>query len=212
VTFPLAFAFGFSVASIPGPIIILIASETLRRGPGAAVSVMMAPILLDALVMLPLGLFFQAVLAADAARASLAVIGGALLVWLGIHSMRLESASGPVSMEPDTARPSAGREIPSFFKGLLVHLTSPYPYLYWGTVGSTFVREGFEEGGLWGAAIYPLGFWLGTSAFTVLVIFILARGKKYLSPRFQSLLHRALGVLLMGGGLFLMARALHGLL
>jgi threonine/homoserine/homoserine lactone efflux protein len=212
VTFIFAFAFGFSVASIPGPIIILIASETLRRGPRAALTVMLAPILLDAFVMLPLGLFFQTAVSGEAARTVLPVVGGALLVWLGVHSMRTVPAASPVSVDPETKNRSARREMHPFLKGLVVHLTSPYPYLYWGTVGSTFVKQGFERGGFWGAALFPLGFWSGTSAFTVIVIFLLARGKKYLSRRSQLFLHRALGALLVGAGILLMAGALRQIL
>ncbi len=206
MTFPLAFVIGFSVASIPGPTIILIASETLRKGAGAGLSVMTAPLLLDALLMLPLGLFFQALLPVESGRAGLMIIGGGLLVWFGLQSIRTAANKRSTTIEPSPSAQRQEQETRPFFKGILVHLTSPYPYLYWGTVGAPLVRQGFEAGGFWTAAIFPLGFWVGTTSFTLVVIALLARGKKLLSPPWQLFFHRALGALLIATGVFLMMK------
>ena len=206
MTFPLAFVIGFSVASIPGPTIILIASETLRKGAGAGLSVMTAPLLLDALLMLPLGLFFQALLPVESGRTGLMIIGGGLLVWFGLQSIRTGPDEKSAAAKLDSPAPDGRHEIRPFSKGVLVHLTSPYPYLYWGTVGAPLVRQGFESGGLWTAAIFPLGFWVGTTSFTLLVIALLARGKKLLSPPWELFFHRALGALLIATGVFLMMK------
>ena len=59
MSFPLAFAIGFAVASLPGPILVLITTETLRKGPRAGVLAMIAPLIIDAIVMLPLALLLQ---------------------------------------------------------------------------------------------------------------------------------------------------------
>lgn len=209
MNFPLAFAIGFSVASIPGPTILLIASETLRRGAAAGLSIMMAPLLLDALVMLPLGLSFQAALPVEGGRSGLTVAGGCLLIWFGLQSIRTGS-NKELTSPPASSGQDQKRETHPFFKGILVHLTSPYPYLYWGTVGAPLVRQGFERGGFWQAAIFPLGFWMGAVSFTVLAIALLARGKKFLSAQWELILHRALGALLIASGVLLIIKGWQG--
>ncbi len=222
VTFPIAFAIGFSVASIPGPTIILIATETLRRGPKAGLLTMTAPLLMDALVMVPLGLFLQASLFSGRGSVVLGLVGAALLVWLGLQSIRAGARKLQVSgsgfrehitpnSKLETLR-SSNQEMPSFLKGVLTHLTSPYPYLYWGTAGSSFIRQGFENGGVWGAATFPLGFWLGASAFTLVVIYLVARGKRMLPPRLEPYLHYLTGALLMGSGIYLAVSVWQGFL
>ncbi len=211
MNFPLAFAIGFSVASIPGPTIILIATETLRKGPKSGLVTMTAPLLMDALLMLPLGLLLQASLFSGGGALFLGLIGAAFLVWLGLQSMQAGAKKIPLELDPDQPPPNSNHELPSFLKGLLTHLTSPYPYLYWGTVGSTFIRQGFENGGLWAAATFPLGFWLGASAFTLLVIYVVTRGKKMLPPRLEPHLHRFSGVLLIASGIFLAVKVWQGL-
>ena len=211
MTFPLAFAIGFSVASIPGPTIILIATETLRKGPRSGLATMAAPISLDAVMMLPLGLLLQASIFSGKGALFLGLTGAAFLFWLGLQSMYAGARN--IALEGNRgAKPTDGnQDTPSFVKGLLTHLTSPYPYLYWGTVGSTFIRQGFQSGGVWAAAVFPLGFWFGASVFTLIVIYLVARTKKLLPPRLEPLLHRLSGVLLIGSGIFLAVRVWQGL-
>lgn len=217
MTLSLAFAIGFSVASIPGPTIILITTETLRKGPKAGLATMAAPVLIDAILMLPLGLLLQASLFSGSGGLFLGLLGAAFLLWLGFKSIqagakgrRDKGLKGSREMEL-TLNPLNPSSLNPFFKGVLTHLTSPYPYLYWGTVGSSFIRQGFESGGAWAAAKFPIGFWLGASIFTLLVIFVVARGKKVLPPRLEPHLHRFSGVLLIGSGIFLAVRVWQGL-
>ncbi|MFQ5850418.1 MAG: LysE family transporter [Candidatus Binatia bacterium] len=211
MTFPLAFAMGFSVASLPGPIIILIATETLRKGAGAGLLIMMATLLIDALVMVPLGLIFQASVLTGKGTVGLGLAGGGLLVWLGLQSTRADAVPMQVGADYSSGIIWARKEVPSFLKGALTHLTNPYPYLYWGTVGASFIRQGYERNGTWGGVVFPLGFWLGASIFNLLVVYLVARGKQMLPPRLEPLLHRSSGVLLMGIGILVAGRAWWGL-
>ncbi len=204
MTFSLAFLIGLSVASIPGPTIILVATETLKKGAKAGVITMTAPILMDALFMLPLGLLVQTAFFSGRAGLILGLAGASFLAWLGVRSIQ----SGATRLRHATLgliKPGLpeSQELSSFVKAILTHLTSPYPYLYWGTVGSTFVRRDFAAGGARQATLFPLGFWSGAAAFTLLVIFLLARGKKLLPLRLEPYVHHFSGALLIGSGFFL---------
>ena len=203
MTFPLAFAIGFSVASIPGPTIILIATQTLRHGPRAGVITMAAPLTLDALLMVPLGLILQTSLFVGRGAALLGLCGAAFLIWLGMQSIGAGVKHAAAGFDPTVGRADGAKEIPAFLKGLLTHVTSPFPYLYWATVGASFIRQGFANGGIVGAAVFPLGFWLGACSFTLIVIYLVARGKKLLPSRLEPYLHHLSGALLIGSGIYL---------
>ena len=136
----------------------------------------------------------------------LGLIGGCFLVWLGAKSMGA-SARPMNDRNADRAELTwMKKEIPSFFKGILTHLTNPYPYIYWGSVGAGFLRQGFERGGTWGAVVFPLGFWLGAGIFNLLVVYLMARGKQMFPARLEPYLHRFSGVLLMASGVFVAVR------
>ena len=196
--FLLTFAMGFSIASMPGPIMALIATETLRRGVRSGVQAAVAPVCVDALVMLPLVVILHAAIPSGMVAVAIGVAGGAFLVWLGVQSVRAWGIDSPALTPSDFAT-----ELPSFLKGVLTHLMNPYPYVFWGTVGLAYVRDGFQTGGVTGGLHFPLTFWLGASVFNLLVVFLVLRGKRLLPPTAEPYLHLGAGVLLITAGVFL---------
>jgi homoserine/homoserine lactone efflux protein len=210
VNFSASFLIGFAVASIPGPTGILIATETLRHGARAGFLTMIAPLLLDIFVMLPLGLFLQASLVAGSGAIVLGLAGAAFLFWLGVQSIRAGVAH--VQTIRTTGAPRAQKsEPPPFVKGFVTHVASPYPYVFWSTVGGSFVLQGYAHGGIAGAALFPAGFWTGTTSFTVLLIYLVARGKRLMPPHWEPYLHHLSGGLLIGSAIYLAFGVWHGL-
>lgn len=208
---PLAFAIGFSVASIPGPTGILIATQTLRHGARAGLLTMAAPLALDIFVMLPLGLLLQSSLVGGNGAFVLGLSGAAFLIWLGVESIRA-GVKHVNSIRAAGRTPGGGKKgLPPFLMGFVTHATSPYPYLFWATVGGSFVRRGFNDGGIAGAAIFPAGFWTGTTTFTLILIVLVARGKKLLPARAEPYLHHLSGALLVAGGIYLAVSVWQGL-
>jgi threonine/homoserine/homoserine lactone efflux protein len=209
VNFSGAFLLGLLVASIPGPTGILIATETLRHGAKAGFLTMAAPLLLDMFVMLPLGLWLQASLSGIGAGA-LGMIGAVFLCWLGVLSIRA-GVEHVQTIRTAGAPPIAKRDLPPFMKGFITHVASPYPYVWWSTAGGALVLQGYARGGIAGAALFPAGFWSGTTSFTFLLIYLVAHGKRLLPPRWEPYLHHISGVLLIGSAIYLAVRVWHGL-
>ena len=191
----LAYAMGFSVASMPGPILALITTETLRRGAWPGAQTALAPMCVDACVMLPLVMVLQSAVPSGAGAVVIGLVGGAFLFWLGLQSLRAGPA--PVAGHRDT------RRLPPFLKSVLTQLMNPYAYIFWGTVGFAFVREGFEAQGLKGALSFPAGFWLGAGTMNFLVVYLVSRGRRYLPARTEPYVHVFSGMLLIGAGAFL---------
>lgn len=201
--FFLTYALGFSIASMPGPILALVATETFRRGAWPGTQAAVAPVCVDAAVMLPLALALHAAVPSGRAALAIAVLGGLFLVWLGVQSLRIRGIAPSGSERTDLAT-----GLPSFIKGVLTHLMNPYPYLFWSTAGLAFVREGFETNGVTGALQFPFGFWLGASSFNFLVVFLIVRGKRLLPAKADAYLHRFAGLLLVAAGVFLVVKVL----
>lgn len=193
----LAYAMGFSVASMPGPILALITTETLRRGAWPGAQTALAPMCVDACVMLPLVMVLQSAIPSGAGAMVIGLAGGAFLFWLGLQSFR----AGPAPVALSGHRGS--RRLPPFLKSVLTHLMNPYAYIFWGTVGFAFVREGFETRGLQGAVSFPAGFWLGAGTMNFLVVYLVSRGRRYLPARAEPYVHVFSGVLLIAAGGFL---------
>lgn len=193
----LAYAMGFSVASMPGPILALIATETLRRGAWPGAQTALAPMCVDACVMLPLVMALQSSIPSGAAAVTIGLAGGAFLFWLGLQSFRAGTAPAA------TGGHRGSRRLSPFLKGVLTQLMNPYAYIFWGTVGLAFVREGFEAQGLKGALSFPAGFWLGAATINFLVVYLVSRGRRFLPARLEPYVHVLSGILLSGAGAFL---------
>jgi len=210
VNFSAAFFLGLLVASIPGPTGILIATETLRHGAKAGFLTMLAPLLLDILVMLPLGLFLQAALT-GVGTLLLGAAGAAFLLWLGVQSIRA-GVEHVQTIRTTGAPPIAKRDLSPFMKGFITHVASPYPYVWWSTAGGAFVLQGYARGGVAGATLFPAGFWSGTTTFTLFLIYLVTHGKRLLPARWEPYLHHVSGVLLIGAAIYLAIRVWHGLI
>ncbi len=148
--------------------------------------------------MLPLVVILHASIPSGMVAVAIGVAGGAFLLWLGVQCLRAWSTGSPAITANDFAT-----KLPSFTKGILTHLMNPYPYVFWGTVGLAYVRDGFETGGITGALQFPLGFWLGASVFNFLVVLLVIRGKRILSPVAEPYMHMFAGLLLIVAGVFL---------
>ena len=193
----LAYAMGFSVASMPGPILALITTETLRRGAWPGAQTALAPMCVDACVMLPLVMALQSAIPSGAGALLIGLAGSSFLFWLGLRSFR----AGHAPYAPGGHR--GARRLPPFLKSVLTQLMNPYAYIFWGTVGFAFVREGFEAHGLKGALSFPAGFWLGAGTMNFLVVYLVSRGRRYPPARAEPYVHVFSGVLLMAAGAFL---------
>jgi threonine/homoserine/homoserine lactone efflux protein len=191
----IAYAMGFSVASMPGPILALIVTETLRRGPWPGTQAAVAPICVDACIMLPLLIVLQSWISPGVGTVAIGLAGSMFLFWLGIQSCRTQ----PTYLT-STTHNNLEKMLP-FLKCVLIHLMNPYAYIFWGTVGFAFVREGFEGGGFKGALTFPVGFWLGAGTMNFLVVYLVSRSRHFLLPRQKPYIHVFSGLLLIGAGI-----------
>ena len=97
-----AFALGFALGAAPGPVQMLILSETAKRGLEGGLRVMLGAnlTLLGILVVLALG--FSSLTPAPGAIRTLQVVGGLFLLWIGGVELRsiLAEARSPVDGDP----------------------------------------------------------------------------------------------------------------
>ena len=178
----LGLAAGFS----PGPLTLLVISETVRHGLGAGVRVSLAPLLTDLPLIVLSVLLLERLAAVPAAAGVIALAGAAFLFHLGAGSLRLKEVAAPPA-EP------ASR---SLVKGVVANLLNPNPYVFWIGVGTPILLSAF--GRSWAHATGFAGaFFVCIVGAKILLARMVDRSRGFLKGGVYLWTMRVLGILLI---------------
>jgi threonine/homoserine/homoserine lactone efflux protein len=127
-----AFIFGLTAGLKPGPLGIVVIQQTLTHGLKYGIRASLAPIITDGpIIFTALAILTQF---KDIALfvCILSFIGGLYLLWLSLKILKLKEINVSKSLGTPTSLGTA----------IKVNLLSPNPYLFWFTVGGTYLARG----------------------------------------------------------------------
>jgi threonine/homoserine/homoserine lactone efflux protein len=163
-----AFALGFALGAAPGPVQLLILSETARRGLSGGLRVMLGANGTLFLVMVVLALGFSSLAPSDAILNTLHVVGGGFLIYLAADELlRLRREAGDAPPEAIT-----GRTLGPTARGVVSVLLNPGAWVFFATTASAVIASATADGGRDAALVAALAMTIGVSisdfTFTVL--------------------------------------------
>ncbi|HRE54023.1 MAG TPA: LysE family transporter [Candidatus Competibacter sp.] len=176
---------GLSGGLSPGPLLALVASESLRHGVGAGIKIALAPLLTDLPIILATLLVLEPL---SDQRLPLALVhlgGGLYLAWLGWQGVRFQGARLR-PLDPDGA----------LRRGVIANFFNPSPYLFWLAVGAPTLLAAWRHGRLTAAA-FIAAFYLMLVGSKVLLALALGRTRRLLHSGLYIAVMRGLGVLLL---------------
>ncbi len=192
----LGLGMGLGAGMSPGPLLALVVMTSLRRGFLAGATVALSPLVSDTPVV---GISVLAVGSVPGRVAALlAVVGGAYVVWLGVSAVR-EPLDG---VDPRAAGEQAAPR--SLWRGALVNMLSPHPWLFWVGVGAPVLVEAWREAPAFGV-IFLTGFYLLLIGSKVVLAGLCGGGRRWLPPSAIGWAHRMAGGLLVVAGIALVA-------
>jgi len=176
---------GLYAGLTPGPLLTLVISEALQHDFKAGFKVAIAPIISDAPIIL-LSLFVVHQLSnLEQTLALIALTGGCFVFWMGYESVSFQG----VKLHLQQPKSHALR------KGVLVNLLSPYPYLFWLTVGAPLVNKAQTEHAM-APVLFILGFYLLLVGLKILLAYWVGQSKSFLQGRSYIYTVRFLGLIL----------------
>lgn len=198
---------GLATAVIPGPIVILLIVETLKYGWRAGAAVAAGPVIVDALVMLPLALVLQGFLTTRPLQIVFGLAGMIYLLYVGASMVMTARRSGDLETveEVEAISPAA-----SFKRAIVTQMLSPMAYAFWATAGAIMVRKAYESGGLLSATAVPAAFWLGTLIVAAAFIAMTTAGRSVLKSAAYRVIIALGGILMTGFGVYMGARVVLG--
>lgn len=127
-----ALSFGLAAGLKPGALGVIVIQQTLSRGLSAGVRASLAPLITDGPIIIAALLFLSQFKSIDLFAAALGLVGGAYQLWLAAKTFRVSEISL-------TGKLTSQRSLATAVK---VNVLSPAPYLFWFTVGGSYIIRG----------------------------------------------------------------------
>jgi threonine/homoserine/homoserine lactone efflux protein len=177
---------GLSAGFSPGPLMTLVITQTLRHGVREGFKVAAAPLVTDLPIILAATFLLTRLANYRPLLGVISLIGGLFVLMLAWESFRTGSVDTGVG---DAAPQSLG-------KGIMVNLLSPYPYLFWLTVGAPMIVKGWTAGPLRSVA-FVAGFMACLVGAKLAIAVAAGRSRKFLGGQAYITIMRLLGLMLI---------------
>ena len=188
---------GLSAGLSPGPLLMLVISETLRHGTGSGVKVALAPIITDLPIILITLLFLVKISGSAHILGVISLAGSMFLLFMGYQAMRTEAVE--LNLPQQLPR--------SLQKGVLANFLSPHPYLFWIGIGAPMLTRALNVG-LAACFAFIGSFYLALIGSKVVLAVAVGRSRAFLSSSLYLYTMRLLGILLVSFALMLFGEGL----
>ncbi len=181
-----AAVYGLSAGFLPGPLLALVVSQTLRYGIREGAKAAMAPLITDLPIILVSVLVMRSLSESRTALGFISMAGGLFVIYLACECFRTTR----LDMDDSKVGPQ------SLGRGAAVNALNPHPYLFWLTVGGPSVIRAWAESPLWAVAFVAVftGCIVGSK---VLIAAVVGRSRHVLSGKVYGTVMRALGLMLL---------------
>lgn len=195
--FTTAFVVGLSGAMAPGPVTIVLTRQALKRGFSSAPLITLGHGLLELLMLFflffGLGNFLSGRMAAV-----VGFLGGGMLIWMGQQLIRHPQGD---AQKQNTEK---GEETSPVLAGMLATVSNPYWFLWWGTIGASYVSLSRAQG--WGGVFsFFFGHILSDFFWLSFLALALVTGRRWMTEKFYRGLMRFLGLCLVLFALFFLS-------
>jgi threonine/homoserine/homoserine lactone efflux protein len=203
-----AFALGFALGAAPGPVQLLILSETAKRGLEGGLRVMLGAnlTLLGILVILALG--FASLEPGPGVIRTLQAVGGSFLVWIGVVELRSirDEARSTVAAPSQRAVARLGPTS----KGVAAVLLNPGAWIFFATTASALIANATSDGGTGAALAAAVAMAIGVSCSDLTFTILGSGGRRLFGERGLRWIRMGLAALLVVIGVAFVTQAIRG--
>lgn len=164
---------------MPGPLLTVTISESVKKGQRAAYMLMIGHSVLELVLVTGFTFGLYSLLKNPTVIRGIGIVGGGFLLWMGFR-MAADTYQGRVSLD---LKPSEGPlKFGPVFQGITTSISNPYWTLWWATIGANYVLGSLKYG-LVGLGSFYIGHILGDFLWYGIVAFVVVTGKSFLNDR-----------------------------
>jgi threonine/homoserine/homoserine lactone efflux protein len=199
-----SFVVGFTGAMMPGPVLIATILQSVKRGYVAGPLVTLGHALVELIMTILLVSGLALIVNSPEAFMVLGVAGGVTLLWMGVGALRYSSKA---SMEKLAENRSSSRLLlrGPISLGLLMSVSNPYWWVWWVTVGNTFLLEGLAVASTIGVVVFYFSHIMSDFTWYTFVSSSLSKTKTRINDRTYKYLLAGCAVALVAIGLVFIA-------
>jgi len=203
-----AFALGFALGAAPGPVQLLILSETAKRGLEGGLRVMLGAnlTLLGILVILALG--FASLEPGPGVIRTLQAVGGSFLVWIGVVELRSIRDEARPTVDAPSQRAVA--RLGPTAKGVAAVLLNPGAWIFFATTASALIANATSDGGTGAALAAAVAMAIGVSCSDLTFTILGSGGRRLFGERGLRWIRMGLAALLVVIGVAFVTQAIRG--
>lgn len=179
---------GFS----PGPLLVLVISQTLTHGYMEGVKVALVPVITDLPIILISIVLLSVVSGYNFIIGSISILGGLYVLYLAYGSIKTKGLTSNLDIE----------EPKSFKKGIIVNLLNPSPYLFWITVGGPILITAYTRD-IASPLLFITGFYTFLVGSKIVLAYATGKSRDFLIGTSYVYIMRILGVFLIIFALYL---------
>lgn len=177
-----SFIVGFTGAMMPGPVLIATILHSARKGYIAGPLVTLGHALVELIITVLLALGLALIIGSLEVRVIISLLGGLALLWMGYEAFKHSKKAtmqGLVEDKPTSKFLMYG----PVSLGLLMSVSNPYWWVWWATVGNTFLFEGLEVASIFGATIFYFSHIMSDFTWYTIVSSSIGKGRTIVSDK-----------------------------
>jgi len=176
---------GLTAGFSPGPLLVLVISETLRHNVKEGIKVAIAPIITDLPILVVSLLILKKLSNFEVVLGCVSIIGGIFVLYLGYESFRTKGIDLNIEKQSSNA----------LKKGIITNALNPHPYIFYMTVGAPIMLKALNKNAFWAVA-FLASFLLFLVGSKVILAIITGKSRTFLKNKAYIFIMRALGALL----------------
>ncbi|AXV37743.1 MAG: LysE family translocator [Methanobacteriaceae archaeon] len=190
-----SFAAGLSGALVPGPMLTVTISDSLKKGYLAGPMVVSGHIIAEIVLIILIIGGLRWLIDSPMAALVIGVLGGFVLMFMGYNLFKTD----PDSYEPEEELKSNHSSIAD---GIITSISNPYFFIWWATIGFAFMFKGLEIAGIVGLLGFLVGHWSADLSWYSMVSFFTSKGSRIMNKHSYTWIMRICGVFLVALGLY----------
>jgi len=200
-----SFAVGLSGALVPGPMMTVTISDSLKKGfiagPFVVIGHFLVELSIIILIFAGLGWFIDS----NTAVFVIGTFGGFMMVVMGYRIIGTSNSLKEIKDDHEDDKVSKGYG--SVISGILTSFSNPFFFLWWATIGWAFMFKGLEIAGIFGVLGFLIGHWASDLSWFSMVSFFTSRGSLVMTENHYKILMKGSGVFLMILGVYFLLNA-----